>query len=408
MGVKVLLEERITGIESIDELISKRDWTSAYVEASKKRQDKVNSYYVYCVYSDGKGSAQKGYLKYRKELPKDKKSILNIFKKTKIGRLDEYFDLLPESEVAKASEFTRDVADDLIQALHKMYKGEVEALKVLTSKFIPKSKDNLTPKEQVVVEFLKWEVGLSDIEGLLPILSNIESIIVQLGFNDNNPFVQFLVKWHEINGNDRFDIIDKNGIIALNNMFAKGVITQNDLRGVGIGGESFPIFNPSLYELPSVADITFVTKAFIWLSSDLNLKSTKIGSRLKNKDLNIVRDNILYKDVDKKIFNNANEVKNKINQLDDLAYISNFGVDETRLNKDSYSKKDDDLSKYSKGNKAKNTSNSRVSNLSNINNQTDLKTLEKLRILYNNTKGFTDINVEQQQELKDLLSTNNN
>lgn len=43
-----------------------------------------------------------------------------------------------------------------------------------------------------------------------------------------------------------------------------------------------------------------------------------------------------------------------------------------------------------------------------INNQNDLKTLEKLRILYNNTKGFTDINVEQQQELKDLLSTTNN
>lgn len=122
----------------------------------------------------------------------------------------------------------------------------------------------------------------------------------------------------------------------------------------------------------------------------------------------IVKDNILYKDIDKKIFNNANEVKNKINQLDNLAYISNFGVDKTRLNKDSYSKKDDDLSKYSKGNKTKNTSNSRVSNSSNINNQNDLKTLEKLRILYNNTKGFTDINVEQQQELKDLLSTTNN
>lgn len=162
-----------------------------------------------------------------------------------------------------------------------------------------------------------------------PILDVLQHICLELGFKEvDNPFLAFLKKYLANNSLTRDNMID------LNNMYAKDVITYEDLVGKGPFKDEHIIFNPTLY---TSRDAERITKMFNFLNKFDNLKRinwqeiananpNQVTSDVKSlastlstnppteNDVDRIRDTILY-------INNSRELR----QLTTLDYILKLG-----------------------------------------------------------------------------------
>lgn len=139
--------------------------------------------------------------------------------------------------------------------------------------------------------------------------------IKELGFREaTNPYLQFIRMFYEISENSN-TILTENNCIALNNLYADGVLDFSDIAGTGDNGLNHVIFNHNLYG-NSMNDLEFIVKAYETLSSksfvsrlnigaikssfNTNLSNAKrVAIDENNLNINTLRDAIIFKDYTK-------------------------------------------------------------------------------------------------------------
>jgi len=150
----------------------------------------------------------------------------------------------------------------------------------------------------------QWkEIGWDKIQEILPVLQHICN---DVGFKEvDNPFLNFIKQFYTVNSDYT---LKKNDLAKLNNLYAKDVLSYEELTGKDTDSDLSIIYNKDLYS----EDVEKLYKTWKWLSNASNVKkmnwkevantdSTKNIQEMANKlasgenvDLDTIRKTIFY------------------------------------------------------------------------------------------------------------------
>ena len=178
--------------------------------------------------------------------------------------------------------------------------------------------DKATPQEKdIIIEIFfrqlcedQWkDIGWNKIEPLLPVL---QSICKDVGFKEvNNPFLNFIKQFYFVN-NDY--TLTKQDLIKINNLYAKDLISYEEIIGKDSNNELSIIYNDNLYKSGNVDKLY---KTWIWLlnrnnisrmnwdavaseqtTSNIQEMANKLKSDIKAVEPNEIRKTIIYQNPD--------------------------------------------------------------------------------------------------------------
>ena len=171
-----------------------------------------------------------------------------------------------------------------------------EELKTFVDNF--NNASNLNDKQVIAGEYIDaQDRDLSSIKDVLV------KLCVELDELDNH-FMRYI---------DVFNDVPSRGMmVALNNLYASDVISDNDLDGSGKDGIYSIIFDKSLSDMNYASDIEFLVKSYYWMSQKNNLKKMNIKAL---NDLAIKEQYAKLQDATNQIISQGGSVDYKLDKV---------------------------------------------------------------------------------------------
>lgn len=207
-------------------------------------------------------------------------------------------------------------------------------------------------------------VGWEKIEPLMPTLKHI---CKDVGFKDvNNPFLKFLETYLDTN------TLTNNDLVKLNNLYAKDILSYEEIHGDKIDGNRFSIiYRPELYQMN---DIEKIVKSYKFLGDVNNLKKMNWESIYDGN----VTNNISQLALD--IVNGKNRLDSDLAAQDARATIMFKEKDSPELNSETIIDKTLKLGATSKSSQTKNQPNNNPTTNNELNTNGLIKELRRLSV----------------------------
>lgn len=266
--------EKFKGLpDNIKGYLYSGDYKSAYnaVKAEDENSNKKLIKVIQHTKNDDKNI--EGYL-----IHKDGKGIDNMryFDVLKVTEKPQIIDALNNNKITL---FNPNEANIIVNKLNQNYnkhKKDKERLTLTIENYSDYINKEIGIKEQIINMFLAKVFGEDNVEKFNEIKSTLVKLLLELDFNESNPFIVYLQSYMQQNN---ANFMSKNHFNILNNLYAKGtledkhLIGDNDVRDFLLREDLFTI-KPD--------DMRFLLQTYIWFDNEYKVRKHVVNPEIIN------------------------------------------------------------------------------------------------------------------------------